>query len=154
MKTKILRNIFFSSGVVITSAPLLAAAITSILPLGILAPTASSGAGDGFRNFSNTPFVGPEPTIISFDAPGAGTGPGQGTQPFAINPAGLITGFYIDNGDALHGFLRDGNGFVTTFDAPGAGTGSGQGTTPFSITPGGAIAGRYVDGSNVFHGFL
>ena len=70
MKTKILRNIFPNSGVV-------AAAITSILVLGILAPTAFSGTSDGVLNFSNTPFVGPETTITTFDAPGAGTGPAR-----------------------------------------------------------------------------
>jgi hypothetical protein len=139
---------------IFTSARLLAAATTSILLLGILAPTASSGTSDGLLNLSNKPIVGPQPTFTSFDAPGAGTGPGQGTQPFAINPSGLITGFFFDGGDAFHGFLRDRNGFITTFDAPNAGTGAGQGTSPFSITPGGAIAGRYVDASDVFHGFL
>jgi hypothetical protein len=139
---------------IFTSARLLAATMTSILLLGILAPTASSGTSDGFLNFSNTPFVRPEPTITTFDAPGAGTGPGQGTLPFAINPAGPITGYYIDAGDARHGFLRTRNGSITTFDAPGAGTGPGQGTTAFSINPEGAIAGRYSDASDVFHGFL
>jgi hypothetical protein len=154
MKTKILRNIFLSSGVVFASARLLAAAMTSTLVLGILAPAAFSGTSDGVLNFSNTPFVGPQPTITTFDAPGAGTSPGQGTQPFAINPAGLITGFYFDAGDAIHGFLRTPDGTIGTIDVPGAGTGPGQGTTLFSITPAGAIAGRYVDGSDVFHGFL
>jgi len=137
-----------------TSARLLAAAITSILLLGVLAPTASSGTSDGFLNFSNTPLIGPQPTITTFDAPGAGTGPGQGTLPFAINPAGTVLGYYIDAGDARHGFLRTPNGAITTFDAPGAGTGPGQGTTAFSINPEGTAAGRYIDASDAFHGFL
>ncbi len=139
---------------IFTSARLLAATMTSILLLGILAPTASSGTSDGFLNFSNKPFVRAEPTITTFDAPGAGTGPGQGTQPFAINPAGLITGFYLDAGDVYHGVLRTPDGAITTFDAPGAGTGPGQGTRPFSINPGGTISGRYVDAGDVGHGFL
>src|SRR5262245_26453013 len=104
---------------IFTLARLLAAAITSILLLGIPAPTAFSE----------------EPTVITFGAPGAGTGPGQGTQPFAINPAGAITGFYFDTGDAIHGFLRTPDGTIGTIDVPGAGTGLGQGTSPFSITP-------------------
>jgi hypothetical protein len=79
-----------------TSARLLAAAMTSILLLGILAPTAYSGTSDGLLNLSNTPLIGPQPTITTFDAPGAGTGPGQGTLPFAINPAGMVLGYYID----------------------------------------------------------
>jgi hypothetical protein len=136
------------------SQSLLAATMTSILLLGILAPNASSGTSDGFLNLRNTPFGGPQPTITTFDAPGAGTGAGQGTLPFAINPAGLITGYYLDTGDVFHGFLRIRNGAITTFDAPGAGTGPGQGTRAFSINPGGAISGRYIDAGAVRHGFL
>src|SRR5437667_2603577 len=136
------------------SARLLAAAMTSILLLGVLAPTGFSGTSDGFLNLRNTPLIGPQPTITTFDAPGAGTGPGQGTLPFAINPAGTVLGYYIDAGDARHGFLRTPNGAITTFDAPGAGTGPGQGTTAFSINPAGVIAGRYIDASDAFHGFL
>jgi hypothetical protein len=45
-------------------------------------------------------------TFITFDAPGAGTGPGQGTIPFSNNPANLITGYYIDADGVNHGFLR------------------------------------------------
>jgi len=58
---------------IFTSARLLAATMTSILLLGILAPTASSGTSDGFLNFSNKPFVRAEPTITTFDAPGEQT---------------------------------------------------------------------------------
>ena len=45
-------------------------------------------------------------TIITFDAPGAGTLPGQGTIASSINPAGEITGWYDDASDVVHGFLR------------------------------------------------
>src|SRR5947207_15941891 len=114
-----------------TSVRLLAAAMTSILLLGVLAPTASSGTSDGFLNFNNTPLLGPQPTITTFDAPGAGTGPCQGTIPFAINPAGTISGRYADAGGAIHAFLRTPDGAFTTFDAPGAGRGRKQGTSPF-----------------------
>ena len=84
-------------------ARLLTAAMTSMLLLGILAPSGSGGTSDGVLNFSNTPFVVPRPTIITFDAPGGGTGPGQGTITFAINPAGTISGRYADAGGAIHG---------------------------------------------------
>ena len=87
-------------------ARLLTAAITSMLLLGILAPSGSGGTNDGVLNFSNTPFVCPRPTIITFDAPGSGTGPGQGTIPLSNNPADAITGYYIDASNATHGFLR------------------------------------------------
>jgi len=120
---------------IFTSSWLLAVAITSILLVGILAPTAFSQ----------------QSTVITFDAPGAGTGPGHTT--LAINPAGAITGFYFDAGDAIHGFLRSPDGTIGTIDVPGAGTGPGQGTSPFSITSGGAIAGRYADANNVFSWF-
>ena len=81
---------------IFASPRLLAAAITSILLLGILAPTGSSGTSDGSLNYSNTPFVRQEPTITTFDAPGAGTGPGQGTLAFSINAPGGIAGYYFD----------------------------------------------------------
>jgi hypothetical protein len=44
--------------------------------------------------------------ITTFDVPGAGTGPGQGTVPFCNNPVDAITGVYIDASDVNHGFLR------------------------------------------------
>ena len=93
--------------------------------------------------------------ITVFDAPGAGTGPGQGTFPFSpliINPNGAITGWYVDSAFVSHGFLRDKNGAFTTFDVPGAE--AGPGTFPFAISPGGEITGFYDNGINANHGFL
>jgi hypothetical protein len=95
-----------------------------------------------------------KPTIITFDAPGATPAPFFGTQPDAINPAGVITGYYFDASVVGHGFLRDAGGTITTFDVPGAGTGNFQGTFALSINPAGAIAGQYKDAGNVYHGFL
>src|SRR5436309_7993775 len=135
-------------------ARLLTAAMTSMLLLGILAPSASGGTNDGVLNFSNTRLLGPQPTITTFDAPGAGTGPGQGTIAFAINPAGTSAGYFNDATGVFHGFLRTPDGAITTFDIPGAGTGPGQGTFAGNINPPEAIAGRYIDASGVAHGFL
>jgi len=118
------------------------------------ATNASRGVNDGVRNFRNTPLIGPQPTIITFDGPGSGTGPGQGTIAFAINPAGTISGRYADAGGAIHAILRYPNGAIIAFDAPGAGTGPRQGVRPFSINPAGATAGYYNDARGVFHGFL
>lgn len=84
-------------------------------------------------------------TITVFDAPGAGTGPGQGTYGIAIHPTGAITGIDIDPGGVIHGFLHAAGGGFTTFDAPGAGTGPGQGTNAESINPAREIAGEYLD---------
>jgi hypothetical protein len=99
----------------------------------------------------------PSGSITTFDVPGAGTGAFQGTQPAVtsgINPAGAITGWYIDASNVYHGFLRAPTGSITTFDVPGAGTGSGQGTLGQSINPAGVISGYSVDSANVYHGFL
>ena len=93
-------------------------------------------------------------TITAFDAPGAGTGPGQGTLAFVINPSGAIEGQYVDANNVFHGFLRSRDGAITTFDAPGAGTGAFHGTQPFSMNPQGAITGFYTDDSGLSHGFV
>src|SRR5437870_13138877 len=54
---------------------------------GSSATSESLGASDGPQNFSNTALLRSAPTITTFDVPGAGTGPGQGTQGIHINPA-------------------------------------------------------------------
>ena len=46
-----------------------------------------------------------ETCFTTFDAPGAGTGPFQGTVPFCNNPPAGITGYYIDASNVGHGFL-------------------------------------------------
>ena len=56
-----------------------------------------------------------------------------------------ITGFYFDATYAVHGFLRDKNGVITTFDLPGAGTGPGEGTFGGGFTPNGTILGVLID---------
>src|ERR1700757_2140721 len=77
--------------------------------------------------------------IITFDAPRAGLGSGQGTVPTGINPAGTITGYYVDATYMYHGFVRDKDGIITTFDA------GANFTIPTSINPKRTIAGSYQD---------
>src|SRR5215469_13483345 len=60
--------------------------------------------------------------FITFDVPGAGTGAGQGTTPYAINPSGAIAGPYTDANNVDHGFLRAADGTISTFDVAGAST--------------------------------
>ena len=72
------------------------------------------------HGFLRTPDDG---TITTFDAPGAGTGPSQGTLAEDINPEGVIAGEYSDASNVVHGFLRTEDGAFTTFDVSGAGTG-------------------------------
>ncbi|MGH8071559.1 MAG: hypothetical protein ACRERE_41270 [Candidatus Entotheonellia bacterium] len=84
-------------------------------------------------------------TLTTFDVPGA-----ISTEPQAINPAGVITGFYFDAVSSIpHGFLRASDGTFTTFDVPGA----RQQTVPRGINPAGAITGNYSEGRGI-RGFL
>jgi hypothetical protein len=89
--------------------------------------------------------------IASFDAPGAGTEAYQGTVTGekSINSKGEIDGWYIDQNNAFHGFLRTRDESFTTIDAPGA----YQVTLAGGINPAGAITGYYADVSSVYHGF-
>src|SRR4029077_15774894 len=93
-------------------------------------------------------------TITTFDAPGAGTGPHQGTYALCINPSGTIIGFVRGANEVRHGFVRSQDGSFTIFDAPGAGTGAGQGTRAYSINPGGTITGFFSDSVNTAHGYV
>src|SRR5437762_3035556 len=54
-------------------------------------------------------------TITTFDPPGA-----TRTIALSINPAGAITGYYVDASSGFHGFLRAPDGTITTFDAHGS----------------------------------
>jgi hypothetical protein len=99
-----------------------------------------------------------EPRIITFDAPGADTKTGDynGTYPSGINAWGVVTGFYVDTKDVVHGWVRSVEGRTTAFEAPGANTtpGSYNGTSPSAINDLGAITGSYSDAIGLYHGFL
>jgi hypothetical protein len=75
--------------------------------------------------------------MITFEAPGAVAGSGQGTGcfgcTFGINQWGA--GTYLDANNVFHGLVRSPKGKFTTFDATGAGTGSHQGRSCFSDCP-------------------
>ena len=106
---------------------------------------------------------GPPPNhIITFDAPGAGTGTGEGTVAFGLNLTGTVVGFFRDTNLARHGFLRTPWGSFVTFDDPAAGTcsencgaiGNGQGTRGYSINLFGEVAGFFTDNNAFCHGFV
>ena len=61
----------------------------------------------------------------------------------------MVTGFYIDAGDVVHGFSRGSDGTFTSFDPPGS-----IFTLPIEMNPSGTITGFYLDANNVFHGFV
>jgi hypothetical protein len=94
--------------------------------------------------------------IISFDAPGADTNPGDnnGTYSSGINVWGTITGSYQDTNNTYHGFLRSPEGKFITFEAPGADMGPYNGTNPSAINDLGTITGAYYDANGFGHGFL
>jgi hypothetical protein len=95
-----------------------------------------------------------QPKIITIDVSGAGTGAGQGTVPYYISDAGVITGWYVDASGVNHGFLRAYGGSITTINAPLAGNISGMGTICYGVNLAGAIAGSSTDNNNVPHSFL
>jgi hypothetical protein len=98
---------------------------------------------------------GPNGDYTNVDAPGAGTGPGQGTVAFSINKKGVIAGAFQDAKNVYHGFLQQPNGSFEQLDYPGAGTGAYQGTLAFSVNqPGTRAAGTYIDANGVNHGFV
>jgi hypothetical protein len=105
---------------------------------------------------------GTKTTIITFDAPGAGTAAGLGTFANGMNISGAIVGFIRDTNAARHGFLRAPDGTFTMFDDPGAGTcstscgtiGPGQGTRAYAINPSGEITGFYSDNTGRCHGYV
>jgi uncharacterized membrane protein len=74
--------------------------------------------------------------MITFDAPGAGTGIYKGTLGMSINTTGAVAEFYYDATEFHHGFVRAATGAVTTFDDPGAG-----GTAAYGINAEGSIVG-------------
>lgn len=97
-----------------------------------------------------------EAHIITFDAPGADTKPGDnnGTYSSGINALGAVTGSYQDANNVFHGFLRSPDGKFRTFEAPGADTSAYNGTSPSAINDLGVITGSYYDASSFGHGFL
>src|SRR6476659_2726920 len=133
-KTRNLRNTFITVGLLFMLVQLLAAS-----------------SSDSVLDFGSTPIGS---GIVTFDAPGAGTDPMQGTIPVAITSGGTIAGYYFDDNAATHGFVRRTDGTATTFDAPGGGTGPYQGTYTESINSAGAITGFTRDAVNGFHGYL
>jgi hypothetical protein len=85
----------------------------------------------------------------SIDAPGAGTGNGQGTDPLVINNDGEIAGLYVDASAVAHGFVRDAVGNITTFDVPDA-----TKTVPADLNDNGDVTGNYIDASGVQNIFI
>lgn len=83
--------------------------------------------------------------IISFDPPGS-----VRTNPTSINAEGEITGWYLDSNETDHGFVRAGDGTITTFDV----SKDNCGTVAWSINRKGVITGTFSDRHCTWRGFL
>jgi hypothetical protein len=88
--------------------------------------------------------------IITFQAPGAGTGQYEGTLGYGINAQGEINGYYTDPNLVIHGFLRNPEGGFTKVDGPGA----SAYTVAIGLNQQGATVGTVANAKNVQHGFL
>src|SRR3982751_1751942 len=67
---------------------------------------------------TSTSAVMAKPKFIEFDAPGAGTDEGEGTEVLATNALGDVTGNYLDQGADPHGFLRLYDGTFVSYNSP------------------------------------
>ena len=164
MKTKIIPNIFISVAVFFALTGLLAADklqptfttfdapgavntfCVAINPAGVIA-----GGYTDADNLLHGFIRAKDGTFTTYEAPGAGTGPGQGTGPNGMNSEGDVTGNVTDASNVTHGYVRAHDGTITNFDAPGATVAFG--TVGFGINPAGVIAGIWGD-SNMIHGFV
>jgi uncharacterized membrane protein len=70
------------------------------------------------------------------------------TIAYGINSSRQIAGYYEDDKEDVHGFLRDRDGSYTTIDVPGA-----MFTIAYGINSSGQIVGSYDDDATA-HGFL
>ena len=95
-------------------------------------------------------------SFVILNAPGAGTGSGQGTLGLNINPTGEIAGEVLDSSGVYHGFVWV-NPTFTVFEAPGAGTESGQGTETASVdglNPMALLVGTVVNSGSAYQGYV
>jgi hypothetical protein len=163
MKTKILRNIFISVGVLFASAQLLpAGSFTTFDPPGstFTSPSAITPSGVIIGSYLDASGVThgflrtPSGSFTTIDVPGS-----PFTTPTSITPGGVIIGWYGDASGGDHGFLRALDGSITSFDAPPGGYIAGSfwipGGPPPSVNPAGDIAGSYFTFTPYAeHGFL
>jgi hypothetical protein len=143
-----------------TSAGCYGTAAFNINLFGVVAANYEDDSG----NFVTVGLIrSPSGKLTTYEVPGIGTGPYQGTGcrgcAVGLNDAGAIAGIYTDSNNVYHGFVRSPNGNFTTFDAPGAGTSSYQGTgcgadCAVSISALGEVTGTYSDSNYNYHGYF
>jgi len=119
------------------------------VPLSINAGGDIAGRYDKFDGTEGAFLRTADGTITTFNIPGGGTDPGEGTYAFSINDDGEIAGEYLDGEDDSHGYVRSPDGMFTIFTARGTDTFSGH------IDAKGRVAGDYFDETRgVYRGFI
>ncbi len=88
----------------------------------------------------------PDGKITKIDAPGAGLGPGPGTDTDGVNALGVVPGLYVDSSGVSHGFVRAADGNIAEFNVTAAGTGAGQGTVPEGLISRARLLGASLTG--------
>jgi uncharacterized membrane protein len=83
-------------------------------------------------------------TYTTFTVPGS-----TGTIATAINNDGTVAGYYTDDANTWHGFVRGADGTIATFDPEGS-----THTSPVAIDRNGTVAGTFIDANGDYHGFL
>jgi predicted membrane protein len=177
MKTKILRNIFITVGVLFTLPRLLGAGTSdstdpgqgtqpqarqiSVAPLliggsqcyaqpvGARIALSEMARAKAAGRFLWQPAANVQVPLAMGDVITFDVPGAVNTQPSSINSAGIIVGYYFDANFLFHGFLRAPDGSFTTFDVPG----DVFGTFGSGINSAGVITGTYCDAITC-HGFL
>jgi uncharacterized membrane protein len=106
-----------------------------------------SGQTVGIANFSprtSTGFIYTSGSFADINFPGIV----DATNPWAINDAGQVVGFFVEDGSVL-GFLDTAGAFTRIIDPLGP-----KETRAYGINSYGEIVGNYYDSNGVSHGFL
>lgn len=112
--------------------------------------TSGQIVGEEFNYLGQYGFVDSSGSFISITDPTAGPS-GPLTYAMGINDSGEVAGYYIDQAQAVHGFIYSG-GSYTTIDYPGIALGSLMGTQITGINNSGQIIGYGEGGAPSFLG--
>ena len=88
-----------------------------------------------------------KPTIVTFDAPNAGTAAFTGTQAFGMSKNGEVAGTAYGNDFSVHGFVRHPDGSFLTFPS------GASYYQPYGVNVHGNVTGIFQDGSTT-EGFV
>jgi hypothetical protein len=129
------------------------AAAPITVPVGITSEGTIAGYYIGADDLVHSFVRARDGALTLFDPPGATCGLATSntcSSAAAINQYGVITGYWQDASNALHGYLRARDGAFITFDPPGSVL-----SNPAAINVEGAVTGSYFDAiSFTNHGFL